>query len=332
MSLAVWIALFAVVGYLLYIGRVTPRSSLHDGDSSRNGLYVNAWLNEACANSKVHGCTSFMRNAGGHFIHVRSFPSLGAVPKALVFVFHGWAEHLGRHRLLIDELRESFDVVALDWQGHGFSSGDVAFDIDALADDAAQLIASVHEQRAAAGRPALKSFLFAHSMGGLVAVNTVLRRGAHLRIDAVALSSPLLFPDPEKATPLLVAIADVLSTLLPNLPVVSPVTADISDSADVRNAYDADPLVFHKGMPARTAASILRTIANVDAGAGEFDKPLLIVHGTDDRLCKFQGSKDFIGKVGSKDKKLHTVEGGWHETMWGAKERAVVTAWLQKQL
>lgn len=332
MSAAVWIAIVAVIGYIYSIGRVTPRSSLHDGDANRNGLYVDAWFNAACVHSTLHGCTSFMRNAAGHFIHVRYFPTAGASAKALVFVFHGWAEHLGRHRLLIDELRESFDVVALDWQGHGFSSGDVAFDIDALADDAAQLIASVHDLRAAAGRPPLKSFLFAHSMGGLVAVNTVLRRGAHLRIDAVALSSPLLFPDPEKATPVLVAIADVLATLLPNLPVVSPVTADISDSADVRSAYDADPLVFHKGMPARTAASILRTIANVDAGAGAFDKPLLIVHGTDDRLCKYRGSQDFIAKAGSKDKKLHTVDGGWHETMWGAKERAVVTAWLRKQI
>lgn len=326
-------ALFAALIALIFRGRATPSDLLHDGNSNRNGLYRAALFNDNCVGAEsVHGCASFMRSANGHFLHVRYLRSVRDEPKALVFLFHGWAEHLARHRALIQELRADFDVVALDWQGHGFSSGDVAFDVDDLADDAAQLIATVREQRATAHRSDLKTFVFAHSMGGLVVSNMLLRLQARLQVDAVALSAPLLFPDPEKAKPILVAIADVLATLLPNLPVVSPVTEDISDSVDIRHAYDADPLVFHSGLPARTAASFLRTIAYVDANAASFNRPLLIVHGTDDRICKLKGSQDFIAKVTSADKTLRVIEGAWHESLWDAKVRAIVVQWFLKHL
>jgi len=329
------VLLLGALTALVWRGRTTPRGALHDGSSNRNGLYRAALFNDNCvAADSADGCASFMRTATGHFAHVRYFRCLGASePKALVFVFHGFAEHLGRHRIWVQELRAAgFDVVASDWQGHGFSGGDIALDVDDLADDAAQLIATVREQRTAALRSEVKTLVFAHSMGGLVLTNMLLRLGARLHVDAVALSAPLLFPDPDKAKPILVAIADVLASLLPNLPVVSPLTDDISDSLDVRHAYDADPLVFHHGVPARTAASFLRTIAFVDANAAAFDRPLLIVHGSDDRICKLQGSRDFLAKVASADKTLRVIDGAWHESMWDAKVRAIVLQWLLKQV
>src|SRR2546427_7631858 len=45
-------------------------------------------------------------------------------PRAAILVFHGWSDHAGRWSDLAERLRsEGFAVYALDWRGHGQSSG-----------------------------------------------------------------------------------------------------------------------------------------------------------------------------------------------------------------
>jgi acylglycerol lipase len=43
--------------------------------------------------------------------------------------------------------------------------------------------------------------------------------------------------------------------------------------------------------------------------------PLLIFHGTEDKLCDPAGSRDFDANVGSTDSTLAIYEGSYHETL-----------------
>ena len=43
------------------------------------------------------------------------------------------------------------------------------------------------------------------------------------------------------------------------------------------------------------------------------DKPLLLVHGTADKVCDVEGSKQFHDKVKAKDKKIILLDGLYHE-------------------
>jgi acylglycerol lipase len=47
----------------------------------------------------------------------------------------------------------------------------------------------------------------------------------------------------------------------------------------------------------------------------EMDVPLLIMHGTADRLANIEGSKELNGRARSSDKTLKLYEGLYHEIL-----------------
>jgi alpha-beta hydrolase superfamily lysophospholipase len=83
------------------------------------------------------------------------------------------------------------------------------------------------------------------------------------------------------------------------------------DPAAVR-AYVEDPLVHSIGT-ARLGTELTRAIEWVHAHAGEWSLPLLIVHGSDDRLAPPAESLRFFEHAGGTDKKRIEVPGGFHE-------------------
>ena len=79
------------------------------------------------------------------------------------------------------------------------------------------------------------------------------------------------------------------------------------------DAYVNDPLVYRGNLRARFGAEMLKTLRELPRQMPEVNLPILIMHGTADRLCDPQGSQMLYEWAGSMDKTLKLYEGFYHE-------------------
>jgi len=92
-------------------------------------------------------------------------------------------------------------------------------------------------------------------------------------------------------------------------------TDAISRDPAAVEAYRADPLVYHGRIHARTGAEIMRATALIQHAMEREHMPLLIIHGTADRLCDPRGSQDLYSRAQSKDKTLNLYDNAYHELL-----------------
>jgi alpha-beta hydrolase superfamily lysophospholipase len=109
--------------------------------------------------------------------------------RGVVQVNHGLAEHAARYARFADFLAaRGFDTYAHDHRGHGRTTApDAPLGRFAEKDGAEKVIAdvaAVHDL-IAAERPGLPLVVFGHSMGGLIALNFVLRHSARVHAAAI---------------------------------------------------------------------------------------------------------------------------------------------------
>ena len=246
---------------------------------------------------------------------------------AIFLLVHGFYEHSGRHAPLAEELwRRGFAVEAIDLRGHGGSAGDRCFvrRFDEYLDDLDVLVESVQSGTAETPR-----FLFGHSMGGLVAALWTITRQPVLR--GLIMSGALLAL-PEEFYPVLRHVVGPVGRWLPKLRVGRPDFHNLSRDPAVVRQFLSDPLVFHGRFPARTGAEILRAIRMAHDQFALVRPPLLVLHGTADRLCGVAGSRALYARADSRDKTLRLYEGLYHEVL-REPERATVLAdllgWLE---
>lgn len=112
-----------------------------------------------------------------------------ATPRGVIQINHGLAEHAARYGRFAEAMSErGFHVYAHDHRGHGGTKAPgVPQGMFARKDGAAEVIAdvsAVHEH-IAAGHPGLPVIVFGHSMGGLIALNFVLRHSERVAAAAV---------------------------------------------------------------------------------------------------------------------------------------------------
>jgi alpha-beta hydrolase superfamily lysophospholipase len=165
-------------------------------------------------------------------------------------------------------------------------------------------------------------------MGGNVALGYALLHQedlAGLVLSGPAIASKKLPPAP--AIPLMMA----LSRVLPNLPAITLDPDDISRDPAVVAAYRADPLVWHGKVKLRIAAEQLRGMLSFPDRVGDLKLPLLVLHGTADRLTDPAGSRMLQQRAGSPDKTVRFYDGLSHE-VYNEPERQRVLADLQAWL
>lgn len=248
-------------------------------------------------------------------------------PRAVVCLVHGLGEHSSRYGQLAQRFNDKgFAVFALDMRGHGKSGGtrgDLRFP---------QAIADVGEllDQAQAQYPGVPVFLYGHSLGGLITMTYTVQNRPDITgqvASAPALDSEL------REQKVKFALANVLGGVLPGFTMPTGLDPEgVSRDPKVVAAYKADPLVHDRG----STAMAKQTFQAMDAMMQQttFPVPLLIIHGTADRLTVPPASKVFTDQV-SGDVTLIEYEGLYHEPHNEPEQEQVfedVLAWLESKL
>ena len=238
-------------------------------------------------------------------------------------------EHSSRYAHVAAALGAAgYVTLTFDQRGHGKSQGarGDAATYDEQMDDIKRLLAEAGERY-----PALPRFLYGHSMGGNLALNYALRRRTPLQ--GVIATGPWLrsaFDPPAWR----VRTGRALYKVRPALrqPSGIDVTAVSRDPAVVQ-AYRADPLIHDR-------IALRMYFSCTDAGvwalehATEFSLPLLLMHGSADRLTSAPASREFAAKI--KDGCTYKEwEGLFHEIHNEPEQQqvfAVMCDWLNAHL
>ncbi len=229
-------------------------------------------------------------------------------PKAVLLVAHGLAEHSGRYINIVNHfVPKGYAVYGFDQRGHGKSQGQRGYverfshfvsDFKTFSD----IIHSKHHDA--------KIFIVGHSVGGTIATacavhyqdefDGLILSGATLKIGASVSSG-------------LIIVARILSLLLPKMGLDVINASAISQDKTVVDAYVNDPLVYRGKIRARLGAELIKTMQKLPCQMTEINLPILIMHGTADRLSDSEGSQMLYERVSSRDKTLKLYEGFYHE-------------------
>ena len=267
--------------------------------------------------------------SGGLNLSQQSWAAEGVPHRAATIIVHGVGEHSGAYGNVVERLAPAgFVAYGFDLRGHGRSPGQRGF-ITSWEDYRQDVHAFVHF--VSTQQPAQPLFLLGHSLGGIIVLDYALRHPEDLR--GVVAIAPAI--GEVGVSPALMTIARIMSRAWPSfsLPTGLDVTA-ISRDLQFIAAYRADPLMHDRGT-ARLAAETERTVAWVQAHAGELRVPLLIQHGDADRIAHPGGSRRFVVHAGTSDKTLHEYPGAFHQVHNDVGHETVTVdllAWLERRL
>jgi alpha-beta hydrolase superfamily lysophospholipase len=271
----------------------------------------------------------YFQNKQGLRLHYRQWVSDGTAKANLVIV-HGYGEHCGRYEDKAAILNAGgYAVHSFDLTGYGKSAGKKAF-IPAFAHYLDDLESFLGFKAAAfAGKPL---FLMGQSMGGLIvalyaATRTTTAAGMILCSPSLRIS--------DDVSPLLQKLSGVVGALAPMLPILPLETGAFSRDPAIADDYEKDPLVYHGRIRARTGAEIIRGVRAARENMDKIALPLLILHGTADRLCDPRGSRDLYARAASSDKTLRMFEEGYHELFNDLEKKAVmntIVGWLDRHV
>lgn len=253
-------------------------------------------------------------------------------PKASILLVHGLGEHSGRYVDFAEKLVDAgIAVFTFDGRGHGKSeegkptayyesAKDYLKDIEVLYGKAKSYI------------PGIPAFLYGHSMGGGLVAAFVLKKQPEA--NGVILSSPAI-QEADGTSKLLIAISDLVSKYLPKLKALKLDITGISRKPEEVEKYKADPFIYQGNIPARTGTELYHQMKYVQKHASEFNLPVLILHGSADRLTNPKGSQVLFEQASSGDKTLEIFEGGYHELIRDLEDeryQELIVTWIQGRI
>ncbi len=250
-----------------------------------------------------------------------------AKSKAVVCIVHGMGEHSGRYTHVAKYFVDAgYSVIAYDQRGHGKSDGKRGHtpSYDLLLDGVTDLL-----KQAEKIAPGVPKFIYGHSMGGNVVLNYALRRKPE--VAGIIASSPYLklaFDPPA----IKVAAGRLVNNILPGFTQSTELDATaISRDKKVVDAYLNDPLV-HDKISARFFVEVHSAGLWAIEHASEMKLPLLLFHGTEDKLTSPEGSKEFADKV-KENCTFRLWDGFYHETHNEPEKEEVlkyIVTWLDQ--
>jgi acylglycerol lipase len=228
--------------------------------------------------------------------------------KAILLVVHGFAEHSGRYINLVNYfVPKGYAVYSLDHRGHGKSEGRRGYveQFSYYLDDLKTFFNIVRGKHGNA-----KIFIVGHSMGGLIATAYAIHHQDEfdgLILSGAGLKAAISVP------PALIVAARIFSLLLPKIGSAAFDASAISRDKAVVSAYVTDPLVYRGKVCVRSGAELVRMMQKLPHQMPKIVLPILIMHGTADRLASPKGSEVLYERVSSRDKTLKLYDGFYHE-------------------
>ena len=229
-------------------------------------------------------------------------------PKAVLLVAHGLAEHSGRYINIVNHfVPKGYAVYGFDQRGHGKSQGQRGY-VERFSHFVSDLktfsgiIRSKHRDA--------KIFIVGHSVGGTIA--TAYAVHYQDEFDGLVLSGATLKVGASVSSGLII-VARVLSLLLPKMGLDVIDASAISQDKTVVDAYVDDPLVYRGKIRARLGAELIKATQILLPQMSKIYLPILIMHGTADRLSDPRGSEILYDRVSSRDKTLKLYGGFYHE-------------------
>lgn len=249
----------------------------------------------------------------------------GGDTRATVVTVHGMGEQSSRYIHVGNALAEAgFRVATFDLRGHGRSGGKRGYlpRYELFLDDVASAVTEFHAEKE-------PLFLYAHSLGGQIAINYILRDRPPL--SGAVIASPwlrLAF----QPSPLKLALAALMRRIWPTFTQKAEYNLDkLSRDTDfLKSMPDLD--LNHRRVSAQMFFEMTKGARRALAGAEDFRVPLLLLHGTADQVTSFSASEQFFQRVPIKDKTFKPIPEGYHEThndLCRAEVLATVAAWLE---
>ena len=243
-------------------------------------------------------------------------------PRAMLVFAHGIGEHCfcpGYIELFGRLSDAGVDVCSMDHHGHGRSDGWPRGYADKFNDYVVNVVDYIRQcwteyaddDGIIDARPLL--ILMCQSMGGLVCVMAALRLGSD-QVGGIILTDPALGVDMDLMLTIQKFFAPAIDRLLPRAKIVDAVNPrDLSRNPRAVRAYIEDPHIEKGKIVARTAIGMDKAFDVARARRGEIACPILLLHGTDDRVTSASASLDFFRNIGSTRKRYLRLRGFFHE-------------------
>ncbi len=270
------------------------------------------------------------KNPAGKDIYAQGWLPEKNNPKAIILLIHGMGEHSGRYLHVAEFLSsKGYAILSNDRVGHGKSKGQRGHvkKYDHLLDD----IVKLHSE-ATRKFPGVPVFLYGHSMGGGLVLNYILKNPKNGLKGVIATSSALQLAFEPPAFKL--TLGKIMRNIYPAFSQTNEINPQhISRDPEEVEAYKKDPLV-HNQISAETALGLLEWGINAIAKTGKIGIPVLLMHGSADKLTSHKGTETFARKS-EGDITLKIWEDMYHE-LHNEPEKAEVLQfileWLDSKL
>jgi acylglycerol lipase len=268
------------------------------------------------------------KGVGDYNIFASSWRPETQKPRAVVVIAHGFNSHSGHYHWVAEQLVSAgFAVFALDHRGRGKSDGERYY-VDHFSDYVDDV--STFIEIAKAREPGLPVFLLGHSAGGVISCSYALDhqdRIAGLICESFAFQ--VYAPD------FALAVLKGISHLAPHAHVLRLPIPDFSRDPQVIETMNNDPFVKDEVQPTRTVAEMARADERLKKEFPTLKLPVLILHGSADKVTKPSGSQFFYDTAGSKDKTLKLYDGYVHDLLNDIGKEAVIAdiqAWINARV
>jgi alpha-beta hydrolase superfamily lysophospholipase len=267
------------------------------------------------------------RGAAGDPIHVIRWSTTDD-SRGDVVLLHGYGDYSSRYRDFARELNGAgYDVYGIDFAGFGRSGGDRGLirDFENLRSDVATLVHQI-----AGSRSARPIHTMGHSIGGVIAVSMLSVDGCQELITTGIALSPLVAVSASPPKVILPAVR-AIAALVPRFPTNSVVPEQISNDPQTIADFVADPFIFRGKVPLRSGVQMMSAAEALLADAPSIAQPVLIMYGTGDVFADSDGSQELYSRLGSSDKRILEISGGWHELLFDKHRDEVkseIYSWL----